>query len=128
MKHHSNEVKGQTIPSTRRERPGIPKFLLVFACFLSLSSYAQDKKAGIKGLIENEKGEALQGVSVQLASRDIKMSSVTNKDGIFSFGNPGIKGTYTLLVSHVGYVSQAIQKENFSPGKEESIHVILKED
>lgn len=124
MKHHFNEVNRKVMPG----RSGVLGFLFGFVCFLSLSLQAQERKASIKGLVENEKGEALQGVSVQLTSGDVKRSSATNKEGVFSFENPAIKGTYTLIISHIGYVPQTIQKENLSPGKEEAIHVILKED
>lgn len=129
MKHHFNEVNGHAMLFPKGLKD-IPKWLLTFICFLSLSLYAQDRKAGIKGLIENEKGEALRGVSVQLTggSGEVKMTTVTNKTGMFSFANPGISGRYTLLVSHIGYIAQTIQKESLSPDKEESIHVVLKSD
>lgn len=125
MKHHFNRVKGPVMSCIRS---CIPKLLLAFFCCISLSVYAQELRTTIKGLVENEKGEALQGVSVQLTSGAVKLTSITNKSGLFTFENAGIKGAYTIVISHIGFVSQTIKKENLAPGKEESIHVILKED
>jgi len=91
--------------------------------------YAQEKKAGIKGLVENEKGEPLQGVSVALtnAPAGIRLSTSTSKAGVFSFDNPGVKGPYIFTVSHVGYISQTIRKENLDPAKEEALYIVLKD-
>ena len=103
---------------------------LLLCIALPLTSvYAQEKKAGIKGLVENEKGEPLQGVSVELKNEaaGIKLSTSTSKAGVFSFDNPGVKGPYVFTISHVGFVAQTIRKENLDPRKEEALYIILKD-
>jgi TonB-linked SusC/RagA family outer membrane protein len=130
MKHRYYVVKGHGMP--RVQRQVAIKWILPFILNMMLvwSLQAQEKKPGIKGLVENEKGEALQGVTVDLKNEagDIKRSAVTGKDGVFTFDNPGAKGPFVFTFSHVGYVIQIIRKENIDPQKEEALHVVLKDN
>ncbi|WP_240348435.1 SusC/RagA family TonB-linked outer membrane protein [Longitalea arenae] len=91
---------------------------------------AQNGNSAIKGLVENEKGEGLQGVTIDMKNEagNYKRSAVTNRKGEFSFENPGVKGTFIFTVSHIGYVTQVIRKEDFDPQQEATIHVVLKDN
>ncbi|WP_245843526.1 SusC/RagA family TonB-linked outer membrane protein [Niastella vici] len=127
MTQRYNVVKGYAMPRTKRRftlrwvLPLLIHFLLV------LPAQAQEKKP-IKGLVEDEQGGALEGVTIDMKSEsaDIKRSAVTDKKGVFTFENPGVKGTYVFTFSHVGYVTQVVRKENLDPQKEEAIYVSMK--
>ncbi|GAA0553206.1 SusC/RagA family TonB-linked outer membrane protein [Chitinophaga japonensis] len=106
--------------------PFIPAFL--FALLLSLSLQAQERKTMIRGLVENENGQALEGVSVDLRneSTGAKRSALTNKAGVFMIETPGATGPYMFRISHLGYVTQTLHKESLDPQKEEALYVVLK--
>jgi TonB-linked SusC/RagA family outer membrane protein len=128
MTQRYNVVKGYAMPFLKR-RFTLTWLLPVLLPFLmGLPLQAQDKKPGIRGSVENEQGEALQGVTVDMKheSADIKRTAVSDKKGVFTFDNPGEKGTYVFTFSHVGYVTQVLRKENLDPQKEETINVTLK--
>src|SRR5688572_25622934 len=112
MKHPNQVVTGGAMPLPQRSKVFIEWsshvfsflcFLLLLLAGLSLPAIAQEKKKGIRGLVENEKGEAMEGVSVELKndSAGIKRSAVTNKSGVFTFENPGVKGPYVFTISHI---------------------------
>src|SRR5947209_4248407 len=115
MKNRYNVVKGHGMLLVQRQIVIwlLPLFLNILP---ALSLQAQEKKTGVKGLVENERGEALEGVTVDMKSEatGTKRSTVTGKDGVFTFDNPGAKGTYVFTFSHVGYTIQTIRKENLS--------------
>ena len=128
MKHRYNVVKGYAMPFMKRQFAWLlPVFIYIL---LGLPVQAQEIKPGIKGLVENEQGEAVEGVTIDMKSEagDIKRSTVTGKKGVFTFENPGAKGAYVFTFSHVGFVTQVVRKENLDPQKEEAIYVVLKEN
>lgn len=136
MKHPNQAVKGGAMPTQQRSKPvTIPTActallsLLLLIITMGTPALAQEKKKGIRGLVENEKGEAMEGVSVELKndSAGIRRSAVTNKAGVFTFENPGVKGPYVFTISHVGYITQSIRKQKLDPQKEEALYIILKE-
>jgi hypothetical protein len=112
MKHRYNVVEGYAMPFIKRQFAWLlPVFIHLL---LGLPVQAQEKKP-IKGLVENEQGEALEGVTIDMKSEtaaDIRRSTVTGKKGVFTFENPGAKGTYVFTFSHVGYVTQVVRKES----------------
>src|SRR4051812_9296593 len=126
MKHRYKVVKGYAMPFMKRQFAWLlPVFIHVL---LGLPVQAQEKKFGIKGLVENEQGEAMEGVTIDMKNEagDIKRSTVTNKKGVFTFENPGVKGAFAFTFSYVGFVTQVVRKENLDPQKEEAISVVLK--
>lgn len=137
MKHPNQAVTGEAMPLPQRRNLNIKcpshlsffSILLLLLTFFSLPALSQEKKKGIRGLVENEKGEAMEGVSVELKndSAGIKRSTVTNKAGVFTFENPGVKGPYVFTISHIGFVTQAVRKQNLDPQKDEALYIILKE-
>ena len=126
MTHRYNVVKGYAMPFMKRQFAWLlPVFIHIL---LGLPLQAQEKKSGIKGLVENEQGEAMEGVTIDMKNEagDIKRSTVTNKKGVFTFDTPGAKGAYVFTFSYVGFVTQIVRKENLDPQKEEAIYVVLK--
>jgi TonB-linked SusC/RagA family outer membrane protein len=126
MTHRYKVVKGYAMPFMKRQFAWLlPVFIFIL---LGLPVQAQEKRSGIKGLVENEQGEAMEGVTIDMKNEagDIKRSTVTNKKGLFTFENPGVKGAYVFTFSYVGFVTQVVRKENLDPQKEEAISVVLK--
>ncbi len=89
---------------------------------------AQELASSIRGLVENEKGEFLQGVTVILKNdaRSLKQTTQTDSKGLFSFSNLDPQGPFEIVVSYVGYETQVIRKAKLNPGNEESMLISLK--
>lgn len=106
----------------------MPFILLCLFTFLVQGMSAQDLKTAIKGLVEDEKGQPMEGVSVELKNEPsgTVQSAVTDKSGVFFFEHPGTKGPYIFRISHLGYVTQIIRKERMDPKKEEALYIVLK--
>ena len=68
----------------------------------------QDKVFTLKGIVLNEQGEPLPGVSVRLR-QDPSRGGITNIDGRFSI--PNIQVGMELEVSYVGYASTVVRVE-----------------
>ncbi|KAA2245741.1 TonB-dependent receptor [Chitinophaga agrisoli] len=102
--------------------------LLLFISLFSLSLSAQYKKIRVKGLVENEKGEALEGVTVELISGQApaRQVALTNQSGMFVFDAPAAQGPYVFHISHIGYTAQTLRKEKLDAEKEEALYIILK--
>ncbi|MCW3467591.1 SusC/RagA family TonB-linked outer membrane protein [Chitinophaga nivalis] len=102
--------------------------MLLLICSNWLPAHAQ-KKAWIKGLIEDEKGRPIPGASVQLKSGpdSLKRYAVTNEQGVFIFDDSQQQGPFVFSIVYVGYVTQHITKTHLDPQKEHSIYVVLKE-
>lgn len=118
MQQSYKALKGHAMPFT----------LLFFLTLLVSGLHAQEKRIRMKGLVENEKGEALEGVSVELKneSSGAVLSTLTNKTGIFIIENAGVNGPYVFRISHLGYVTQTIRKARLDQQKEEAIYITLK--
>lgn len=118
MQQSYKALKGHAMPFT----------VLFFLTLLVSGLHAQEKRIRMKGLVENEKGEALEGVSVELKneSSGAVLSTLTNKTGIFIIENAGVNGPYVFRISHLGYVTQTIRKARLDQQKEEAIYITLK--
>lgn len=89
--------------------------IIAFLCF-SVSLSAQTTQ--IKGLVYDDKGEAIIGASVLV--QGTTNGAITNLDGEFSLN---ASTNATLKVSYIGYVSQDVALKGRT-----SLKVILKED
>ena len=74
----------------------------------------------IKGRVINQKGEALQNVSVLVVGTNI--GTTTDADGHFTLHAPDNKGV-VLEISNIGY-----QKKRVSVGKQTNINIVLEEE
>ena len=89
--------------------------LLFIMCQLSYS-IAQNRT--VKGVVVDEKGEAVIGATVQLVGNS-KVGAITDMDGNFTIQVPqGGK----IRVSYIGYVTQTVSKLDGTP------RIVLKED
>ena len=81
------------------------KLLLLFAFLIAFSSFAQENYSLSGTITEAANGETAFGASVYIKGTYI--GTMTNEYGFYSISAP--EGTYTLIVSYVGF--QDISKE-----------------
>ena len=98
------------------------KYILLFlvAWMTSMSSAYAQQTVTASGLVMDEKGEALIGVSVSVKEVP-SMGAITDLDGRFRM--TGIKTGNTLLISYIGYDTQEIKMTK----NDERMRVVLKE-
>ena len=77
--------------------------LLLFSCFLALTSFAQQKT--LSGTVIGEDGGPIPGVTVVV--KGTTTGTITDMDGKFSFSAP--TNAKTLSVSYIGLKSQEIE-------------------
>lgn len=92
--------------------------LIVFIFGLSAISYSQNSDAVIKGIVHNEKGKSMEGVSVEISSINpvFHHGVVTDTTGSFTFTGLKPGSSYTLSMHFVGYQIQ--KKENIKAGEQ----------
>lgn len=99
-------------------------------CLLVLQASAQEKekKASVRGLVENEKGEPVADATIQLLNEatSATLAATTNEQGVFTFQSLEPKGPFLFTISHVGYEKKLIRKTQFNAGKEVSMLITLK--
>lgn len=82
--------------------------LLTFSCLNTL--YAQSGRSSVNGVVQNEKGEPLLGVTI--VAKNPKTSFMagaqTDSAGVFSFAKLPAGGPYTFTFSSVGYEGQTL--------------------
>ena len=91
--------------------------ILLFGALVS-NGYGQVTTAGLKGLIVDEKKEALAGatvVAVHLPS-GTQYGVLTNKDGRFTIANMRVGGPYQVTISFVGYKQEVYNDIDLSLG------------
>jgi iron complex outermembrane recepter protein len=79
--------------------------LIVFVFTSRSNAAAQECKAGMNGVIEDENGEPMVGATVWIEA--LKSGTTTDLNGAFTFSNL-CPGTYTLLIRFVGYEDQTV--------------------
>lgn len=98
-----------------------PVCILIFTFLLNLSAWAQT--SSIQGKIADAKtGETLPGANVVIQGTTI--GSMTDMEGRFVIKNLQA-GTYTLVVSYVGYVQQTIKDVKVMEGRTANLDVKL---
>ncbi len=111
----------------RQNKQIIYCFLVFFLFFTSLS-FAQVKLTGeISGLVEDQNGEALPGVSVTLTGEKLfqkSLSAVSNEKGFFRFLNLN-PGNYTLEFALQGFNTLKLTPVAVSVGKSTPIRAAL---
>jgi len=99
--------------------------LLLFAC--SLQVMAQPATNIATGIIKNDKGEPLEGVTVRLdnASNGFKGAAATNSKGIFSIGKVPAGSDYRFIISSIGYDNDTLSGYEMKEGGRISLSVIM---
>lgn len=121
MKHYYTVMRGLIVFSL--------SFLLFFYPTEQAALQAQTPATIIKGLIENENGEPLNGVTVRIENKQagFDKSISTDNRGLFSITDAKLAGTVQISISHIGFISQRFTRSNIQTGKTESIFLQLKD-
>lgn len=91
-------------------------YLLLLSVAVSVLAMAQ---IPVSGVVVDEKGESLPGVSVQI--QGLNKGTITDVDGKFSISVPNINTT--LVFSYIGY-----DKKELKPVKNQPMRVVLSEN
>lgn len=96
--------------------------------FASLSARAQDRTGGVTGIVRNDLGDPLGGISVLATNSETGMSSGTQTDtaGIFHFTKLPVKGRYNFAFSGVGFQQQTLTGYTIKADASTSIIVRMK--
>ncbi len=96
--------------------------------FTMASAVAQNIES-IKGLVQSESSEPLNGVSVKVTNVVTKQttSTTTNDKGIFSITTLQVGSTYNFTFSYVGYEVGYVNSFKVKEGNENSLLVRLKQ-
>lgn len=103
--------------------------LLALTCCMSITGHTQTTPASIRGVVQNEKGEGLAGVSIAIKNDSLRYKSNTSTDaqGVFTFSDLLPDVPYTISFSYVGYETQTRSRYALKPGEKASIMINLKE-
>jgi TonB-linked SusC/RagA family outer membrane protein len=114
---------------TLRQRCNPPKwyFLLVVFWLLFYQAHAQQTAEQVSGIVLDETGEALVGVTVLARSEqsDFTTGTATDVDGKFSFSNLPAGGTYSFTFSYIGYESQTLTGQRIGTDGKLSLSIEL---
>ncbi|MGC1390312.1 MAG: carboxypeptidase regulatory-like domain-containing protein [Bacteroidales bacterium] len=91
---------------------------IILVGVLITNTYGQVTTSGLKGLVVDEKKEALAGatiVAVHVPS-GTQYGVLTNKDGRFTISNMRVGGPYQVTVSFIGYKQEVYSDINLSLG------------
>lgn len=96
---------------------------------LDISEVMAQKPGLIKGIVQNNKNEPLEGVSVIVLNTKTKFTSGTSTDsaGVFSFSNIPSGGPFRFTFSNSGYLSQTLSGSELKEGATLSLVVKLQE-
>ena len=85
----------------------LKQLLFCLLCLFTLPVLAQT--GTVKGVVKNQQGEALPGVSVTIKGSDstVIVTLTTNNEGVFSTSNLQAGKAYVFRLSYVGYTQQS---------------------
>ncbi|WP_276479851.1 SusC/RagA family TonB-linked outer membrane protein [Paraflavitalea pollutisoli] len=84
--------------------------LLLLHLLMYATAFTQQNPATATGIVQNETGAPMPGVTVVIASEksSFKKSAQTNSKGAFEFTQLDPTGTFTFTFSHIGYAEKTI--------------------
>jgi TonB-linked SusC/RagA family outer membrane protein len=107
----------------------LPLCFMLMVCYAPLQLLAQGKSSTVKGIVQDEKGIPLAGVSV--IAKNVKTNysegSQTDSTGVFRFNNLPTGGPYNFIFSFVGHESQTLSGYTIKSDASISIVIKLKE-
>ena len=86
-------------------------FMLLLACSFLLSfAYAQDEAGSVAGIVRNQNGDPVPGVTVVAKNAQTGQEYGTQSDvsGAYRFAKLPVRGSYTFSFSAVGFQSQRL--------------------
>jgi hypothetical protein len=102
-------------------------FTILLIMVIFANTYGQVTTSGLRGVIVDEKKEALAGatvVAVHVPS-GTQYGVLTNKDGRFTISNMRVGGPYQVTVSFIGYKQEVYNDINLSLGNVADMSVSL---
>src|ERR1700744_1443050 len=101
-----------------------------FLCMLVLltgTAFSQKNPPAVKGIVQSEQGEALEGVTVTVQNKEKSFIKNTQSDekGMFSFNKLNAAGSYTFTFSSVGYDKKVMDGYAYNPGEMITLSVKL---
>ncbi|MEI6172337.1 MAG: TonB-dependent receptor, partial [Bacteroidota bacterium] len=104
------------------------KNFLFIALLIALSSFAQNNKQKIRGVITDKLSQTtLPGATVQIMNEADKRGAVTNEKGIYVISDV-LPGRYELKFSYVGYKDVFVSSVVVTSGKETILDIAMEED
>lgn len=104
-------------------------YVLLFCFLVTTALHAQQGNSTVSGVVKNEKGEPLQGVSVvaKNATTGYTAGVTTDSTGVYRLTglNPG--GPYSFAFSFVGYASQTLTGYTIEAGKTLTVDAQMKD-
>ncbi|MET6999484.1 SusC/RagA family TonB-linked outer membrane protein [Chitinophaga defluvii] len=96
---------------------------------LSLTANAQNTGGTITGVVKNEKGETLPGVTVGIINADstFRKGQVTDGQGVFLITDIPAGGPYTISFTSIGYNKHQLKDYRLAAGEKVSLLIRLKE-
>ncbi|MDE1191269.1 MAG: SusC/RagA family TonB-linked outer membrane protein, partial [Arachidicoccus sp.] len=106
------------------------KYILIFFYIFISSIVCAQNTTKITGIVNNQKGEHLVNVTVEVENMDSKKKSkvLTDSLGIFHVDNVDTKGTYTFTVTAVGYLEKKLSGYKLKENTNTNIVITLSED
>lgn len=103
--------------------------ILVLALVIPLHLLAQEKRTGVTGTVQNERHEALPGVSVVVKNETTgaTTSAQTNASGTFRFTNLPVGGPYSFQFTSIGYEPGLVAGITVTEGTQSPVNILLKE-
>jgi len=73
--------------------------------------YAQEKTGSVKGIVRNAEGQKLPYVNViaRNSLTNLSAGAQTDSTGVFTFSRLPVNGTYSFVISSIGYETQTLQ-------------------
>ena len=104
------------------------KHLLFISLLIALSSFAQNNRQKIRGVIIDKLSQTtLPGATVQIMNEADKRGAVTNGKGIYVIPDV-LPGRYELKISYVGYKDVFASSVVVTSGKETILDIAMEED
>ncbi|MGC4035578.1 MAG: SusC/RagA family TonB-linked outer membrane protein [Chitinophagaceae bacterium] len=118
-----------SIANQLRVKVFIGSFLLLLFSVNQISFAQDNRTADVTGTVVNEKGEILQGATVQATNVSSKhvIAAVTDENGVFLFRKLAVGNKYNFSVSFLGYEQQLVSEYEVSGTEKNSLTVKLKE-
>ena len=104
------------------------RYFLLISLFIALSSFAQNNKQKIRGVIIDKLSQTtLPGATVQIMNEAEKRGAVTNEKGTYVISDV-LPGRYELKISYVGYKNVFASSVVVTSGKETILDIAMEED
>src|SRR3954467_5312690 len=110
-------------------KSGLCYALVLLLHLLPTLLHAQENSSIVKGVVQNNNGDVLAGVSVVIRNTSNNFTSGTSTDstGVFTFSRVPAGGPYSFTFSIVGYENQTLGGYNIKNDVTLSLIVKMKE-